>query len=587
MPNFGPKHAPIRQYLAASQFEQAKSAALRAMARGSDPGLDLLASVACGRLGLRDQSIFYARRAADAAPADADAVGNLGVALGLTGDSAGAVEYLSRAAALAPTQVQWLASLSAHQFLLGQYDEGVASCRAGLLIVPGNPELSFNLGAALADLGRHDEAAAVMRDACLANPDDLNLRTALCLSSHYAEAMTPAQVRAVHDSYNATLARQLRTDPTPFALSRDPGRKLRVGFVSGDLRRHSVAFFVEPLLQHADRAAFEFIAFSTAINEDDESKRLRTHFSAWHNVSSLTFEALTAKIRALSIDILVDLSGHTSNNSLVSFHLRGAPVQVTMIGYPGTTGLTQMDARIVDHITDPPEADAWHSERLIRLDRCFLCYRPPEDAPPPLARPPHTPVTFGSFNVLRKLGERTLHTWAQILHQVPESRLMLKAQGLSQPAAQAATRQRLKSLGIDESRIDLISYTPTLKEHLDLYARMDIALDPLVYNGTTTTCEALFMGVPVLTMRGPSHASRVGSSLLSSIGAPELIASDTDDYIAKAVALARARDTRDTYRTSLRDALRSSPLCDGPDYARHMQQAFRALWARWCSTPLN
>lgn len=200
MPQFGPKHAPIRQYLAESKFEQAKAAALRAMARGSDPGLDLLASVACGRLGLRDQSIFYAKRAADAAPGDADIIGNLGIAAGLTGDSVTAAEYLARAAALAPTQVQWLASLSAHQFLLGRYNEGIATCNAGLQIMPGNPELSFNLGAALADLGRHDQAAAALRSACASNPDDLNLRTALCLSSHYAESMTPEQVRAVHDA---------------------------------------------------------------------------------------------------------------------------------------------------------------------------------------------------------------------------------------------------------------------------------------------------------------------------------------------------------------------------------------------------
>ena len=587
MPNFGPKHAPVRQYLAASQFEQAKSAALRAMARGSDPGLDLLASVACGRLGHRDQSVFYAKRAAEAAPADADIVGNLGIAVGLTGDSASAIEYLARAAALAPTQVQWLASLSAHQFLLGKYNEGIASCRAGLQILPGNPELSFNLGAALAELGRHDDAASVLRDACLANPDDLNLRTALCLSSHYAEAMTPEHVRGVHDAYHATLARQLRSDSTPFKNTRDPNRKLRIGLVSGDLRRHSVAFFVEPLLQYADTSAFEYIAFSTAINEDDYSQRLKKHFAAWHAVSALTYDALAAKIRAQSIDVLVDLSGHTSNHSLVTFHQRGAPVQVSMIGYPGTTGLTQMDARIVDHITDPPEADKWHSERLVRLDGCFLCYRPPEDAPPPVARPVHTPVTFGSFNVLRKLGDRTLHTWAQILHQVPESRLILKAQGLSQPAAHDATRDRLKALGIDESRVDLISYTPTLKEHLDLYARMDIALDPLVYNGTTTTCEALWMGVPVLTMRGQTHASRVGASLLTCIGATELIASDANDYIAKAVGLARERGTLDTYRQSLRASVQASPLCDGPDYARRVQTAFRALWADWCAAPLK
>ncbi|MDX2117900.1 MAG: hypothetical protein SFY96_06945 [Planctomycetota bacterium] len=585
MPQLGPKHAPIQAALAQGNFEQARVAAVRAMARGSDPGLDLLASVAFGRLGLRDQSLFYAKRAADAAPNDVDCIGNLGIALGLSGDSAAAIGPLTRAVELAPTQVQWRASLSAQQFIIGDYAAGVATCRAGLEVLPGSPELTFNLAAALSDLGHHDESAALLRDACLAHPDDTNLRTAACLASHYAESMPASHVRGVHDAYNAALERQLPPDRHIFRNSRDPERKLRIGLVSGDLRRHSVAFFVEPLLEYADAARVEYIAFSTALREDDFSQRLKARCAAWHAVQPLTFEQLTAKIRQQQIDVLIDLSGHTANHSLVTFHQRGAPVQVTMIGYPGTTGVTQMDARIVDRHTDPPEADALHCERLVRVDGCFLCYRPPEDAPEPVSRSaddPNAPVVFGSFNVLRKLGDRTLAAWAQILNGVPRARLMLKAQGLSQPFARDAMMERLKSHGIAPDRVDLLASTATIHDHLELYSRMDIALDPLVYNGTTTTCEAIWMGVPVITARGPVHASRVGTSLLTAIGATELIADGEDAYVARAIALAADRTQRAAYRAGLREQVRRSSLCDGPAYARRIEAALRSLWGEWC-----
>jgi len=588
MPRFGAKHAPIQAALAEGKFEQARAVALRAMARGSDAGLDLLASVALGRLGNREQSVFYARRAADAAPNDADCVGNLGIALGLTGDSASAIGPLRRAAELAPTQVQWRASLAAHQFMLGDYAAGVATCRAGLEIVPGSPELTFNLAAALSDLGKHDEAAALLRDACLAHPDDVNLRTATCLASHYAESIPAAHVRGVHDAYNAALQRQLAPDRHVFHNPLEPDRRLRVGLVSGDLRRHSVAFFVEPLLQHADASAVEYVAFSTAMREDDFSQRLKARCAAWHAVQPLNFDQLTAKIREQHIDILIDLNGHTANHSLVSFHQRGAPVQVTMIGYPGTTGLTQMDARIVDHVTDPPTADALHSERLLRLDGCFLCYRPPEDAPEP-TRNAHAasdgtpgPIVFGSFNVLRKLGDRTLAAWSEILRRVPDARLMLKAQGLSQAYARDAMLTRLGEHGIAAERVELLAATATIREHLDLYARMDIALDPLAYNGTTTTCEALWMGVPVVTMAGAVHASRVGASLLTTIGAAELIAPDVDAYVTLARTLASDRARLGAYRRELRTKVAGSPLCDGPSYARRVEAAFRTLWREHC-----
>jgi predicted O-linked N-acetylglucosamine transferase (SPINDLY family) len=259
-------------------------------------------------------------------------------------------------------------------------------------------------------------------------------------------------------------------------------------------------------------------------------------------------------------------------------------VIVTAIGYPNTTGLPAVDWRVVDSITDPPGAEAYCTERLLRLDPCFLCYRPPDLAVEP-SMPAAEPITFGSFNNSAKIGAECTALWARVLQAVPGSRLLMKSQTLADPAVQESIRRRLGEGGIAEDRVELISQSSTRAEHLALYGRVHVALDSVPYNGTTTTCEALWMGVPVVALRGDRHASRVAASLLTAAGHPEWVAEDTDGFVRIASALVADMPRLALIRTSLRDELRDSPLLDAKAYAQRFHSAIRGCWREWCESP--
>jgi protein O-GlcNAc transferase len=298
-------------------------------------------------------------------------------------------------------------------------------------------------------------------------------------------------------------------------------------------------------------------------------------------------EALAERIRHDGIDILVDLVGHTAMNRLLVFARRPAPIQVTWLGYPNTTGLTAIDYRLVDAVTDPEgEADALASETLVRLPGGFLCYGGHGGAPAPGPAPclATGTVTFGSFNSPPKLSAATLDAWAQVLARLPESRLLLKGKPFADAATRALYLGRLAERGVAPERVELAAWLPD-QAHLALYDRIDIALDPFPYNGTTTTCQALWMGVPVVALRGDRHASRVGASLLTQIGLTDLIADSVEAYVETAIALAGDPARLADLRHSLRPRMAASPLCDATGFARKIEQAYRTMWQRWCEAP--
>jgi predicted O-linked N-acetylglucosamine transferase (SPINDLY family) len=295
-------------------------------------------------------------------------------------------------------------------------------------------------------------------------------------------------------------------------------------------------------------------------------------------------------IRADEIDVLVDLAGHSNGNRLMVFARKPAPVQVTYLGYPGTTGLSAIDYRITDAFADPPGmTEGHHSEKLIRLAGCAWCYGPDSQNVP--SESPATQsgvVTFGCFNNLAKVNDRTLGLWARILDAVPGSRLLLKSIGFLSMDARRRVRESLCSQsGIGEERLDIRGPEDSHESHLALYREMDIALDTFPYHGTTTTCEALWMGVPVVTLAGRTHVSRVGVSLLTNVGLPELIAESEDDYVRMAVELARDVERLVSYRSNLRDGMLGSQLLDAPSFAREIEGAFRQMWTSWCETSLD
>jgi len=337
-----------------------------------------------------------------------------------------------------------------------------------------------------------------------------------------------------------------------------------------------VAFFVEPVLAAHDRSVVELFCYATCVREGDTTSRMKALSDHWRDCARLTDRAIAEAVRRDEIDILIDLNGHFLGNRLPVFAARAAPVQVTWIGYPNTTGLTAMDFRIVDEITDPPGSEEFHSERLVRLAPGFLCYRPPAEAPPPRYRGEHAPFIFASFNWVMKYSDSCIAIWSSILRRVPNARLRLKDDELSRPE----TREKILNLfglhDIDPGRVELLPRMSTRLEHLDAYNDVDVALDPFPYNGTTTTSEALWMGTPVLTLRGKSHVARVGASLLTRVGLPELIAETHEDYIERAVQLAQpgSAATLRRWRETIRPAMAESPLCRADKFVPALEAAF-------------
>ena len=285
------------------------------------------------------------------------------------------------------------------------------------------------------------------------------------------------------------------------------------------------------------------------------------------------------------IDVLVELTGHTGNNRLSALATRLAPVQMSWLGYPCTTGLGAVGYRITEATADPVgTADAHYTETLVRLPRTFLCYRPADEAPAPGPLPSlgGHPFTFGSFNNLPKVNDQVIAAWAEILHRVPGSRVLLKSHALACREAVDRVRRAFADHGVDGERVELVGWRRNPAEHLLLYRKIDLALDPFPYNGTTTTCEAMWMGVPVLTLAGSRHAARVGASLLKQVGLGDFVVSTREEYVTKAVALAGARDHLATIREALRERMAASPLCDATAFARDMEAAYRAVWREWC-----
>ena len=373
-------------------------------------------------------------------------------------------------------------------------------------------------------------------------------------------------VFAEHRRWHAQHAAPLAAGTPPPPLTFAPGaRRLRLGYVSPDFNHHAVACFIEPVLAAHDRTRVEVFCYAAVRAPDRITARLRRLAEHWRDIAPLDDAAAAALIRADRPDLLVDLAGHTAHHRLGVFARRPAPVQATWLGYPNTTGLDAIGYRLTDAVADPPgQTEAFHSEKLVRLPATFSCYGPDADAPPvndlPAARA--GAVTFGSLNNFAKITPAVIALWSRLLRELPGSRLVLKSRGLGDAAVAARIRDAFAVHGIEPARLTLDGAELSVAAHLSLYHGIDIGLDPFPYNGTTTTCEALWMGVPVVTVTGANHVARVGASLLTHCGLTELVASDEAGYIAAAVALAGDPDRMTTLRRTMRDRLNAAPLTD-------------------------
>jgi len=488
---------------------------------------------------------------------------------------------LIKAIELKPDSAEFHNNIANLYMMVFRLSDAVRHYQRALILNPECVEAYTNLGRAYHLCGDSRGFATVLK-ALERDPSSRAAVDVLLLTLHYFEP-NPLKIFDEHtrwavSAYNAA--------PEPLNFSRIDRNNIRIGFVSADFKAHPVATFFAPVLRHYDRNNFEVFCYSHVSNPDTTTFKLKEQGGLWRSVVGLSDHEMADLVRQDGIDILVDLSGFTEGNRLGTFALKPAPIQCTWLGYPNTTGLPQIDYRITDSISDPPGiTDHLYTEHLVRLPQTFLCYSP-ETTDFPL-HSPDGPITFCCFNHLPKLSEPLISMWAEILNVLPEAKLLLKSAFFCDQGVCNMLLSRFKARGVDTNKIDLRGFTATKTEHLQLYSRCHIALDTYPYHGTTTTCEALWMGVPVISLAGPSHVSRVGTSILTNVGVPELIAVSPDDYVTHAVELAHDRERINIYRNTLRMKIQSSALMDASSFVVDLETAFKEMVHRKKRSNLN
>jgi predicted O-linked N-acetylglucosamine transferase (SPINDLY family) len=415
----------------------------------------------------------------------------------------------------------------------------------------------------------------------------------LLYTLHFHPAYDAQSIAEEHRRWNRQHAEPLRKFIQPHTNGRDPDRRLRIGYVSPDFRQHCQSFFTVPLLSNHDRTQFEIFCYADVPAPDDMTARLKTYADHWRPIAGMRDEKLAQLIGADQIDLLIDLSVHMGGNHLLAFARKPAPVQITWLGYPGTTGMDVMDWRLTDPYLDPPQApgapnnqpgpnDAFYSERSFRLPDTFWCYDPLTSDPPLNDLPAlnNDFVTFGCLNNLCKLNDIVLALWSRVLLAVPRSRLIVRVPPVS---AQRRVLVELQKRGIDPGRVQLIGNQSRI-DYLATYHRIDIALDTFPYNGHTTSLDSLWMGVPVVTLVGSSAVARAGWCQLSNLGLAELAGKTAEEFVRIAVELAKDLPRLQQLRSTLRQRMEQSPLMDAPKFARNIEAAYRQMWHAWCET---
>lgn len=513
--------------------------------------------------------------------------GNLGNALGARGMIAAAIESYRQALALKPDYVPAHNNLGNMLRDQGQFDEAVKCFETVIALKPDYAEAYNNLANALVDLGDLSGAIDAYRKAIALRPDLLQARSNLLFILAYRDDLTQADYLREAVAFGEAAAAAARPFAAWPAATREPGRPLRVGVVSGDLKVHPTGHFLESILAHVDRRRIELVAYPTRRLEDALTARIKPRFAQWTPIAGLSDEAAARRIRDDRIDVLMDLSGHLNFNRLPLFAWRPAPVQVSWLGYFASTGLAAIDYLLGDAHVLPAGCDNEYVERIWRLPDSYLCFTPPSEdvAVGPLPSLSRRYVTFGCFNHLMKMNDGVVEAWARILHAVPRSRLFLKARQLDVREARETTFARFEAHGIDSRRIVLEGRSPRA-EYFAAYRNVDIALSPFPYPGGTTSVEGLWMGVPVLCRRGDRFLSNICASMLHSAGLEDWIARDNDDYVAKAVAFASDTQRLAVLREGLRERVMASPLCDAARFARHLETALEQMWRERTGAPV-
>lgn len=520
------------------------------------------------KLGRLDAAAAALRRAVLLDPAGVDARAALFHVLDAQGDAAGAARELEAVLQQRPDWTEALYNYGVVLKKLMRPAEAEAALRRAIAADPGFVRAIRLLGGVLLGQCRIDEALELYRHA----PRDAELVSAELFALNASERISEDELFARHAAFGRELEQSV---PARFTFSnrKDAARRLRIGYVSGDFSYHVVTLFLLPVLERRNRAAVEVFCYSTAERVDEYTRKLAAHADAWRPCAGLSDAQLAEAIHADGIDILVDLAGHSGEPKLPVFAHKPAPVQATWLGYLNTTGLTRIDYRISDATADPSHAR--HTEKLARLPHSQWCYRPfiqaSAVATPPLQKNGY--LTFGSFNQVLKLSQASRRLWRQILEKIPGSRLVI----LGVPPGRGHD-----DLSRDIPEATLVPYV-SLQDYFAWYNQVDIALDTTPYSGGTTTCDALWMGVPVLTVPGERPSSRSAASILTSAGMSEWIASDADDYVRRAVGFAGDAQLLANLRVTLRARLQASPLMDEAGFTKDLENLYRQMWRAYCN----
>jgi predicted O-linked N-acetylglucosamine transferase (SPINDLY family) len=535
--------------------------------------------------GKTRQGIKQYQKALELQPQYAEAHFNLSSLLGSRDDQIKAIGYLKRRLEVHGDSMQNMGMLASAYQSAGQLEASEKLCMRMLERQPNNLTALITLGSCLSSGGDSAKALCLYRQVLDQDPTQAGMGSNLLFEHNNVQTLDRAQMFALHRDWAERFETPLLRTPDFAHLRRDPQRPLRIGYVSGDFVRHPVGFLLRDILRYHDKQAFSIHCFSMVIRSDDVLPELRAAADSWEDIFHLSDDEVVELIRAAEIDILVDLSGHTAFHRLTVFALKPAPLQAEWIGYFHSTGMATIDYFITDPFTSPAGSGQLFSEVPLHLPHTRFCYGPPDYAPDVVALPALTKgfVTFGSFNRLPKLTDETLCAWSQIVRAVPDSRLVIKSGALSESLVRERLLARLASLGIEAHRVDLREAS-THANMLAEYGDIDIALDTFPFNGGMTTLEALWMGVPVVTLAGDTVVSRQTFSALANLGLDQQLAfADWPAYVAGAVQLAADVQGLAELRQQMRTRMAQSPLRDARQFTRDLEALLRRMWRAWCA----
>lgn len=531
--------------------------------------------------GIYQEALHYFQQAAKLQPQNINALSNLAAALAQQGQYESAIDYYQKALALDSNNAMLHYNLGIAFSRKKQLSLALEEFQIAFDLKPHHVDCCYNLAKTCLQLGQVEVAIEYYHKTLSLQPHHYDAHNSFLLAMHYLRDDNAMDIVAQAKLFNQEFCSPFK--PPEYKHLPDPNKRLKIGYVSADFRRHSVTSFIESVLAHHDHSQFEVYCYYNNHHEDEDTQRLKHYADHWLNCANLSDDALATQIQTDTIDILIDLSGHTAGNRLQVFARKPAPIQMSYLGYPDTTGVTAIDYRIVDNYVENALLNS--TETRLTMPNSYFCYTPPALTPLVNELPAlkNHYLTFGSFNNFSKLTPELLELWAELLKQGPSAKLLLKNASLHDEQLQTQLKVRFQALGIESERLILAGHMETTDEHLNMYHHVDIGLDTFPYNGATTTCEALWMGVPVVTWAGQSHVSRVGLSLLTTMGLTQFVTDSPDAYLARCLKLSQDLQVLANLRSMLRHKMQASPLMKGALFTQHLEQHYKISWQKWCN----